>query len=374
MSYGAQFPKWDYKIEGCKELKTDGVSVRAVCDTEYEGQFNQKEEVKAYTPVTAKILGPPPPAVLPNPYDTKKFEDRNLMYANMCADMYHADGKIICIPLGSYLQVCNDVKVNSADLMLTATCYDGTKDPLNASYNLNNWKGEHLTFYNNRLAPDPKAISHLAPGARFYTSEELAPITTFKLNMGAVGGSTTQPTITKLFWIPNQINGDALSQFKVGRYFRFLDWDFSTGKGTKPSPFVKVTRIINPRAGNKYESQIDISDHLKLVPNTSYFIDFSFIFKCHVSTINRRTGMNTIANSFTFITSANIDAVEQFSVGRRFRLLNWDPEKAVGEQISSYTTITRIEPFTNDQNQTHVFISPPLMMKADHLTMVQIID
>ena len=366
--------KWQYDIQGCDLKRTDGVDATASCEIGFEGNTRYTTKVPIYKPVIVKPAPPPPPTVLQNKFVIpKEYRDVNLRYANMCADMYYANGKIECIPLGSYLQVCENININNNNL-LTGYCYDGTSNAIFSTYNLDNWRGEHLAFYNGRLAPQPDRRTHLAPNARYYIdSANDQPNNVFTLALGAVGGKSVT-WITNMFWISNQQNSVVLQQFRVGRKLRFLNWSIETGKGTIASPYVQITSITNPRPNNVNETQITISEPLRLVPNTNYQIDFSYIFTCKIETIDRRSNINMIGNSFTFYTNANTEASEEFKVGRRIRLLQWNADTGEGEEVSSYTTITRIQPFVEDPNQTHVLISPPVMMKAGHVTTFQIFD
>jgi len=73
----------------------------------------------------------------------------NRTYANMCDKIYYADGKLECIPKGSYKEVCQNIRIEGNELK--ALCKDGRKDPVTVYYDMNNWKGDHITYVNGKL-------------------------------------------------------------------------------------------------------------------------------------------------------------------------------------------------------------------------------
>ena len=97
------------KIEGCSIYGVDGLTVLAKCGNQYVSR----------------------------------------PYANMCRQIYYSNGKLECIPQGSYNNVCENIKIQNNELV--ASCRDGRKDPVKVYYDMNNWRGHHITYANGKL-------------------------------------------------------------------------------------------------------------------------------------------------------------------------------------------------------------------------------
>jgi len=365
---------WKFDISGCERISTDGVVARAQCDVDYEGV--PRNEYKRYDPMEVVAKDPPPPTTYMKPNAVggeKVFTPAAVNYANMCADMYYADGKIECIPLGSYLQVCSNVSVDQ-NRQLKATCYDGEPRPNQVSYNLNQWQGEYLVFMNGALTPYKYTQEYKVPGALYYFDYLTnTPNYIYTINVRAVQGKTDKPRPATNIWINMKENAALLGQLQVGKRYRFLNWSYETGVGKSPSPYITITGITTPRPGNLSESQIEFSPQILLVPNQQYSLDTSYIFSCKTEKLDRRD-VPIVTSTFTYYTAANPEANRQFKTGRRFRVLKWSAEKGEGKNMSTVVTITKVMDFIDDPSQTNVIFSPPLMMKPQHLTFFQLFD
>jgi hypothetical protein len=365
--------QYRFNIAGCGNVTSDGVIATARCEQDFQGQPHGV--YKDYAPMRVFNEEPPPPVPPPKPYDVdggKILVPARIEYANMCADMYYVNGRIECIPFGSYLQVCSNVRITPAR-ELQATCYDGQPQPNYASYDMNNWKGELLAYTNNTLVPYKQSTQFQVPGALYYTDYLTStPTYQYDVAIGFVGGiADTKKKPVTYFWIKNQENAGVLSQFTVGRKCRIIGWSYETGIGSAPSPYMTITQVINPRAGATGETQISFSPQLMLVPNTVYKFDFSYIFTCKVETADRRNDVTTVVSSFSYVTAANAKANNEFNVGRRFRILKWNGETGDGRDMSVTATVTRIVPFLDDAAQTQVIFSPPMLLKPSHVTTFQ---
>lgn len=366
--------QYKFDITGCGNVTSDGVTASARCEQGYMGQ--PKGVYKDYAPMRVFATEPPPPVPPPAPYPVdggKVLIPTNVDYVNMCADMYYVNGRIECIPFGSYLQVCSNVRVTETR-ELKATCYDGQPGPNYASYDMSRWRGELLAYTNGALVPYKDSKKYEVPGALYYFDYLTnTPNYIVDVVIGFVGGVQDQKRRpATLFWINNQTNATALSQFVAGRKCRLVGWSYETGLGTAPSPYITITQVVNPRPGATGETAISFTPELMLVPNTTYKFDFSYIFKCRIETVDRRATATSIGSSFSYYTTANAEANNELKVGKKFRIIKWDSQTGDdGKEMTVTVTVTRVVTFLDDQTQTQVIFSPPILLKPGRITTIQ---
>jgi len=74
-------------------------------------------------------------------------------YANACQQIYYSNGRLECIPTGSYHKVCENIRIVNNELV--ATCKDGSQNPKTVHYDMGRWPGMPLSYANGILDTGP---------------------------------------------------------------------------------------------------------------------------------------------------------------------------------------------------------------------------